>query len=161
MKVVIIGNSGSGKTTLAKKISENFSINHLNLDEAFWEPGQYKRSRPHRKMVTYTESIASKDSWVIEGIYTHIISTIIDNANSLIWLDLAEDKCIRSLFNRDTEPSEFQLIRATEYFHRKSGSSYASHLKLWNKFDGIKYRFTDFVDEIEFLGKGKEHDIIR
>ncbi|MFK7954181.1 MAG: AAA family ATPase [Ekhidna sp.] len=68
MKILIIGASGSGSTTLAKKIGDQFSFSHLDVDDYYWKkttpPYQKKVSPSLRRENHYKDFNASEDAIV-------------------------------------------------------------------------------------------------
>jgi adenylate kinase family enzyme len=69
MKIFIFGPPGSGKTTLAKKLSQNLSVNHIELDMHFYnlEKGLAPDINKRTELV---KSFLLKPQWIIEGMYT-------------------------------------------------------------------------------------------
>lgn len=84
-KIFIVGSPGSGKTTLAKKLSEDLSIPHFDLDDIRFMPNGAKR--PDLEAIPLVESLTQKPAWIIEGVYVGWIKQFTHKADLIIWLD--------------------------------------------------------------------------
>ena len=53
MKIFIVGGPGSGKSTLAQKLSEQYYIPHIDLDEINWvnESGQFYGQKRDKRTI--------------------------------------------------------------------------------------------------------------
>lgn len=149
-RVIIIGNSCSGKSTLAKSLSQSFTVEHYDLDDYFWKCNKFKKSYSHKRILTNVKNLALKESWVIEGVYSHLVEPILHRADIFVWIDLPLQVCINNLISRDVNPTDLQLSRTQGYFERTTGSSRASHQLLWDSFTGSKYKINDSTDLTQF-----------
>ena len=90
MKIHIIGGSGSGKTFLASRLSRKFGIPHYDLDELQWdnrsEAYGIKRGNAERQRMLQT--ILSKDSWIIEGVYYKWCGDCFEQADVIYLLEV-------------------------------------------------------------------------
>ena len=152
MRSIILGNSGSGKTWLARKLSANFSIPIIHFDEVFWEPGGFDTPREIKKVQSMIKKSKHSDSWIAEGVFGHIAEYYLDVAQSVIWLDLPWDICFKRLKNRGTESKKHMgreeseaghkevITWASQYYERKSKSSYYGHSVIYENFLKTKIR---------------------
>ena len=91
MKIFIIGGPGSGKSTLAHKLSEQYHIPHIDLDEINWvnDSRQFygqKRDKNQRKIML-DNLLNSNSDWIFEGVYfKDWINPIIEQADKIIIL---------------------------------------------------------------------------
>jgi adenylate kinase family enzyme len=161
-KIIIIGNSGSGKTWLGKKLASILGLSHISLDSIFWEPGGHNRKRIDSDVETDIKRIQTTDSWIIEGVFGHLVEPLIAFADTLIYINLSWDDCRYNLLNRGSESSRqlaskraeenFQslLIWASEYETRDSKASKKYHNYLFESFSRQKHMVFN-RDEIDQL----------
>lgn len=150
-RIIIIGNSGSGKTWLGKKLASVLGIQHISLDNIFWEPGGYNHKRSDFDVEADIKNIQRSESWVTEGVFGHLVEPITAFADTLIYINLPWNECKNNLLNRGsessgqlkpkkTEESFKSLLKwASEYETRDSKSSKGSHSLLFERFSGQKY----------------------
>ena len=86
-RIYIIGGPGSGKTTLAKRISQQLSIPHYEMDLIGWEKGAGAQ-RPLEARLREVHEIATQTSWVTEGWFKPWTDELLDSAEQIVWLDL-------------------------------------------------------------------------
>jgi len=103
------------------------------------------------------------DSWLAEGIFGHIAEHYLEDAQSLIWLDIPWNICLKRLKIRgseskkhmDRDESEIglkELINwASQYYERKSKSSYYGHSQIYENFLKTKTRLKNEDEVIEFI----------
>jgi adenylate kinase family enzyme len=85
-KIAVIGPSGSGKSHLAKELSEHFELPVIDLDDVILDENYEKPSLEiYRKRVL---ADASKDQWVIEGVYPKVGDIVWTLADAVVWLNL-------------------------------------------------------------------------
>ncbi|WP_369974658.1 DNA topology modulation protein FlaR [Paraliobacillus sp. X-1268] len=100
-KVHIIGSVGSGKTTLARMLSDKLAIPHYELDNVVWkraEPSDIRRSEQDRD--NYLKEIVNLNSWIIEGAHYEWVSSSLQQADLIIYLDIAVYKRIYQIIKR-------------------------------------------------------------
>ena len=154
-KIIIFGNSGSGKSTLAKTISHKLNTTHLDLDTVAWEPS----TPPQRTLIDISitkinQVIENSDSWVIEGGYSDLISSIIHKADEIFFLDLDIQTCTKNCKNRPFEAHKYSskeaqdknlnmlLAWVQEYYTRDDVFSRKAHIRLFESFKGKKIKYT-------------------
>jgi len=150
-KIIIIGNSGSGENWLGKKLASVLDISHISLDNIFWEPGGYNRKRNESDVEADIYKIQHSVTWIVEGVFGHIVEPLIDFADTLIYVNLSWDECRNNLLNRGSESSKqlepkkykenFQALLkwASEYEVRDSKASKKLHNLLFENFSRQKH----------------------
>jgi len=150
-KVLIFGNSGAGKTTLANKLSQKFTLSHLDLDVLAW----LKTQPPKRKLLDESigaidDFLSDKTSWVIEGCYSDLLGYVSNQANEMIFLNPGIDACIKNCENRSWEPHKYNSKQEQDnnlnmliewvkgYETRDDEFSLKSHMSLYELFKGNK-----------------------
>jgi len=92
---------------------------------------------------------ASEQRWIIEGVFGWLAEVALPSATALIWLDLPWSICRDGLAARgpwrDAAPEAHAdfLQWAEDYWRRKTPSSFAGHLALYEGFDRFKLRLHD------------------
>jgi uncharacterized membrane protein YbaN (DUF454 family)/adenylate kinase family enzyme len=108
-KILIFGNSGSGKSTLAKKLCDEDSLAHLDLDTLAWR----RSDAPVRKPLKESEQeiaqfIRANPGWVIEGCYTDLLELAAPYSSEIIFLNLPVETCIANAKKRPWEPHKYE-----------------------------------------------------
>ncbi|WP_436883294.1 AAA family ATPase [Mammaliicoccus sciuri] len=97
-KIVILGSSGSGKSYLSKKLSKELNIEVYHLDNLMrkfdWSPFSHNEKYHIQKL------ILENDTWIIEGNYTNILDERLDEADTIIFLNINKLKCIYNVIKR-------------------------------------------------------------
>ena len=159
-RVVIIGNSGSGKSTLAKALSPLLDVSPIDLDRIHWlDKVGVKRDEEQAKAMV--ASLAEQSRWIIEGVFGWLAEPALPRATSLIWLDLPWSVCREGLAARgpwsgatSAEHEDF-LQWAEAYWRRKTPSSFAGHLALYEGFAGRRIRLESRAEADRFLQEAK------
>ena len=97
-RILIIGSSGSGKTTFAKQLSEKKGIVCYDLDEYYWLPNW--QCRDLTAFQVQVDAIINKPQWIISGNYSAVRNSIIEKADTIIWLDYSFIRCFYQAFCR-------------------------------------------------------------
>jgi adenylate kinase family enzyme len=163
MKTVILGNSGSGKTWLAERLSKFHSVPVVHLDDLFWTPGGFVHKRPEAERARMVESARTQASWIAEGVYGQLAAPFLEDAETLIWLDLDWPLCERRLHARSAA-SELHMLRAqssqglaallswaASYEARDDAMSRRGHGRLFDDFPGKKLRLLTEEDVSRYL----------
>ena len=160
-RVVIVGNSGSGKSTLARELGQGAGVPVTDLDRVHWldKVGLKRDEDLARAMVS---ALAAKPAWIIEGVYGWLAEVALPRATSLIWLDLPWNVCREGLAARGpwsgatTEEHAAFLGWAEAYRDRKTPSSFAGHLALFEGFPRTKRRLHSRSDIAVLLGAPRD-----
>jgi adenylate kinase family enzyme len=151
-KIIIIGNSGSGKTWLGQNMATLPKIPCVSLDHIFWEPGGYNQQREDPQVEADLEKILNLDTWLVEGVFGHLVDGLIAFADTLVYIDLPWPECEKNLKDRGSESSkQLDPIEAEENFQtllewalvydvRESKASKKYHDFLYKGFMGDKYK---------------------
>lgn len=156
-RTIIIGNSGSGKSTLAARIAAAAGPPPICLDEIYWIDQASLKKRGQAEALAMA-SAASRDSrWVIEGVFSWLADAVLPRATMLIWLDLPWSDCLSGLIERGpmfgASDSEFNelLAWAHLYWERRTSSSHAGHLRLFEAFTRPKLRLQSREEVAELM----------
>ena len=160
-KVLIFGNSGAGKTTLAKKLSDKFTLAHLDLDNLAWLNIQPPKRKPVKESIRAIDDfLLGNSGWVIEGCYSDLLAYVSKKANEVVFLNPGTDACIKNCENRPWEPHKYtskdeqdknldMLIDwVKDYETREDEFSLKSHMSLYEWYRGEK----------SFVNKGESYN---
>jgi adenylate kinase family enzyme len=100
-KIVIIGPSGAGKTTLAKALSRILRMKVFHMDRFFWKPN-WEREDSDTRMELLEKFIMDK-RWIIEGSYFRLFESCLDEADTIIFLDIHPFLCLQRIIKRHIE----------------------------------------------------------
>ena len=150
-KVLIYGKSGAGKTTLAKKLSDKFTLTHLDLDNLAWLNTQPPKRKPIKESIRAIDDfLLGNSGWVIEGCYSDLLAYVSKKANEVVFLNPGTDACIKNCENRPWEPHKYiskeeqdknldMLIDwVKDYETREDEFSLKSHMSLYELYKGEK-----------------------
>ena len=151
MKVLIFGNSGSGKSTLARRLAEEHTLAHLDLDSIVWEPGRIAVVRtPDAITASLAHFIAAHPRWVIEGCYGELVEAASSHCTELVFLDPGLEACLENNRRRPWEPHKYASREAQDamlgnlqewvagYYTRQDQWSYHAHRRIFDRFPGNK-----------------------
>lgn len=156
-RVLILGNSGSGKSWLSRELGERLKITPIDLDTVHWEPGGFRLARDKDVARAIVREIASRDFWIMEGVYGWLAQEVIAEATALIWLDAPLEECLENLrargpdSERDEESFAALLAWSAAYRERRTSSSSMGHGRLFMAFRGWKRRICSRRETREFL----------
>lgn len=95
-RVVIVGTTGAGKTTLARALAAKLDARHIELDALHWHADW----TPAPDFVAQVERALDAERWVIDGNYSKVQPFILNQADTIIWLDYSFGTKLRQLFGR-------------------------------------------------------------
>lgn len=156
-KTVIVGNSGSGKSWLAERLAEGLGTAAIDLDSIHWVPGGYNARRDPDLAKSMVRDQASKDCWIIEGVYGWLAYEALPSATAFIWLDLPEAECIENIRGRglrrggDEAAFEALIAWAAEYRTRDNANSFTGHSRLFELFKGRMLHLRSRAEMTSFL----------
>jgi adenylate kinase family enzyme len=166
-RTAIIGNSGSGKSHLAESLSRIYSVPIIPLDRLFWMPGGFNGKRSKDEVRNEIEQKRKDDSWMVEGVFGELAGLFLPRAQTLIYLDVDWPACHTSLTTRGSQSSRqlapvkaeenFRnlLLWAGQYWTRTGSCSHTGHLRLFDDFTRLKFRFTTRAEVDEFIKRQK------
>jgi adenylate kinase family enzyme len=164
MSIAIIGNSGSGKTTLARRLAGLQRAPVLDLDEIAWEAGQIAVAREAGAALADVETFCTEyGNWIVEGCYARLIAATLRWEPVLIFLEPGLEVCREHCRRRPWEPGKYKteaeqaarLVFLLEwvagYYTREDDLSLAAHQRVFDGYEGVKYKLTSPV-ELERMG---------
>lgn len=110
-KIWIVGSPGVGKSTLARYISEMMKIPHYELDSFFWSKNWTKSNAID--FYNNVKNITENPNWIIDGQYSHLKDLIIEEVDTLIWLDLKFSESLYRVIKRTL----FRLVTREELWN--------------------------------------------
>jgi hypothetical protein len=84
-RVYIVGGTGSGKSTLAARLAPRLGLNPINLDDYRYTAQGTRTDRA--ALTALAAEMASRDTWVADGIYLTWTLPLIEAADLIVWLD--------------------------------------------------------------------------
>ena len=154
-KIIIFGNSGSGKSTLAKQLVVDFSLAHLDLDSLAWKnTNPPQRRKLENSIIEIKIFLNENKSWVIEGCYADLLSSITKYSTEMIFINPGTETCIANCKNRLWEPHKYASKKAQDanlymlinwvkqYTERTDEFSLKAHRDLFDNFSGNKVEYT-------------------
>lgn len=98
--VVVVGSSGSGKTTVARALAERLDGHYVELDALHHKPN-WTEAGPDELREAVTQELDGRDRWVVDGNYFGKLGYfILDQADTVVWLDLPLRTCLGRLWTR-------------------------------------------------------------
>ena len=97
-KVLVIGCPGSGKSTFARKLRDKLDLPLFYLDMIWHKPDKstYTKSEFDKKLA----EIIKKDEWIIDGNYSRTLETRIQKCDTVFYLDLPVEECLKGAESR-------------------------------------------------------------
>ncbi len=97
-RVIIIGCPGSGKSTLARKLSKKTDLPLFYLDMIWHKADKTNVSR--EEFDSRLNEILAKDEWIIDGNYSRTLSVRFEKCDTVIFLDIPTEECIKAAEGR-------------------------------------------------------------
>ncbi|HYK73550.1 MAG TPA: topology modulation protein [Pseudoneobacillus sp.] len=98
-KIMVIGiAAGVGKTTFSLQLGKILGINAYHLDSLFWKPGWVESSL--EEFTSAQEKIMKLDKWIIEGNYSNTFDSRMEQADTMIYLELPLYICLYRVMKR-------------------------------------------------------------
>ena len=131
-------------------------------------PGGFNEKRSKDEVKNEVEQKREGDSWIAEGVFGELAELFLPRAQTLIYLDLDWTACHASLMTRGSESSRqlapvkaeenFRnlMLWAGQYWTRTDLRSHTGHLRLFDHFSGLKFRFTTRAEVDEFIEQQKK-----
>lgn len=150
VKLILMGNAGSGKSTLAQRLASESPAARLSLDEVAFEAGTATRRPLDQSTEDVRQFIAANNNWIIEGCYADIINAILDQCDTLIFLNPGTDTCVAHCRARPWEPDKFSskqeqdahlenlIAWVRDYETRTDEYGLYQHRALFDAFTGAK-----------------------
>lgn len=97
-KVLVIGCPGSGKSTFARKLRDKLDLPLFYLDMIWHKPDKstYTKDEFDKKLA----EIIKKDEWIIDGNYSRTLETRIQKCDTVFYLDLPVEECLKGAESR-------------------------------------------------------------
>ncbi len=97
-KIIILGCSGSGKSTLAKTLRELTGLPLIHLDNVWWRADRTHIAR--EEFDRRLGEILREERWIIDGDYSRTYEPRFRACDTVIFLDLSEEECMRGITER-------------------------------------------------------------
>ena len=99
-KIIITGTTCTGKTTLGKKISQEFNIPQIDLDDLHFLPNWIEKENDVFVNDVNLE-IAKHQEWIVTGSYQSVLKeSVWQQAHLIVWLDYPLHLILRRYFIR-------------------------------------------------------------
>jgi adenylate kinase family enzyme len=109
-RILIIGCGGAGKSTFAKELQKKLGIEIIHLDCHFWLPGwkMVEKEEWEKK----TDEFILRDEWIMDGNYSSTMDKRIERADTIIYLDFPNWRCLNNAFMRMLKGKFFMTKRS-------------------------------------------------
>ncbi|HEY5588821.1 MAG TPA: AAA family ATPase, partial [Candidatus Paceibacterota bacterium] len=97
-KIAVIGCGGAGKSTFSRKLQEILDISVYHLDKLNWKPGWVPT--PKDEWDDLMKSLVAKQKWIIDGNYGRTLDIRLENADTIIFLNMPTYLCIYRVIKR-------------------------------------------------------------
>ncbi|MGG4491058.1 topology modulation protein [Metabacillus idriensis] len=98
-RIMVMGvSAGAGKSTFARKLGELLNINVHHLDVLYWKPNWVEATL--EEFAADQQKIAAQNQWIIEGNYQNTYDIRVQNADTIIYLELPLMICLYRVFKR-------------------------------------------------------------
>jgi adenylate kinase family enzyme len=154
-KIIITGTTCTGKTTLGKKLSKEFGITQIDLDDLHFLPNWVEKDKD-AFVKDVTAETKKHQKWIVTGSYQSLLKdTIWQDATLIVWLDYPLNVILRRYFVR-TYRRVFLKEKCCGENYETLGKTFSKEsLFLWI-FKTYWYRKRRMVDWKENLFSHKE-----
>jgi adenylate kinase family enzyme len=98
-RIVVVGTTGSGKSTFAQQVSDVMKIKRVELDAINWQPNW--TPLPNEEFAArLLKIITSHESWVSDGNYSAVRTTLWSHADTIVWLDYPKWLVMKRILSR-------------------------------------------------------------
>lgn len=97
-KVLVIGCPGAGKSTFARKLRDKLNLPLYYLDMIWHKPD--KTTYTKEEFDSKLASILKEDEWIIDGNYSRTLETRIQKCDTVFYLDLPVEDCLKGAKSR-------------------------------------------------------------
>lgn len=97
-KIMIIGSGGAGKSTFARKLGQRLQLDVFHLDALLWKPNWVGVPKEEQRHIQ--KNLVQKESWIIDGNYGGTMDIRMDEADTIIFLDLPRTLCVYRAMKR-------------------------------------------------------------
>ena len=97
-KIIVIGSPGSGKSRLSLKLRDLTGLPLYHLDNVWWKPDRTHVTR--EEFDAKLAEILQKDRFIIDGSYSRTFEPRFAACDTVVWLDLPVDECLRGVSER-------------------------------------------------------------
>jgi adenylate kinase family enzyme len=127
-KIAVMGGSCSGKTTLAGLAAERLGVPHVELDALHHGPNWHEATAEELQ-ARVAAALDGLDGWVVDGNYlTKLGTTIVDQADTIIWLDVPRRVWLPRMWRRTTR----RIRDGTELWATGNRETWPNFLFKWN-----------------------------
>ena len=85
LNIAIVGRPGSGKTTLARRLAQTSHLQHIELDQLFWQKNWV--GTPSGIFRTRVTEALSREGWVTDNTFIEVRDIVWKRATIAVWLD--------------------------------------------------------------------------
>ena len=97
-KILVIGCPGSGKSTFARKIRDKIGLPLYYLDQLWHKSDKTTVSR--EEFDSKLSDILKRNQWIIDGNYNRTLEMRLKACDSVFFLDLPTEVCLRGVESR-------------------------------------------------------------
>ena len=149
-KIIITGTTCTGKTTLGRKISHQWSLFQVDLDEYYFLPNWIEKEKSVF-VKDVLKAIEDKNAWVISGSYQSILKdTVWKQVETIVWLDYPLHVVLRRYFIR--------TYRRVFYKEKCCGETYETLGRTFSKNSLFLWIFKSYWKRKERMNKWMNDD---
>jgi adenylate kinase family enzyme len=97
-KISVIGCGGAGKSTFSRILSQKLNIPVYHLDSLYWKPSWVPTQKEEWDNVI--KNLVSKEEWILDGNYGRTLDMRLNNADTIIFLNMPTYLCIYRIIKR-------------------------------------------------------------